>query len=79
MAVVYLNEHEDARETARPVGDEGRRRLLVAGDIGDEAFCREAVSAGGLLSTSPSATCRPPKRISHKRGGGLRPGGGDER
>jgi NAD(P)-dependent dehydrogenase (short-subunit alcohol dehydrogenase family) len=43
VCVMYLNEHEDAKETARLVEAEGRRCLLVAGDIGDENFCREAV------------------------------------
>ena len=43
VAVVYLNEHDDARETGRQVEQEGRRCLLIAGDIGDEAFCRDAV------------------------------------
>jgi NAD(P)-dependent dehydrogenase (short-subunit alcohol dehydrogenase family) len=40
---MYLNEHEDARETARLVEAEGRRCLLIDGDVGDENFCREAV------------------------------------
>jgi NAD(P)-dependent dehydrogenase (short-subunit alcohol dehydrogenase family) len=40
---MYLNEHEDARETARLVEREGRRCLLIDGDVGDENFCREAV------------------------------------
>ncbi len=43
IAIVYLNEHEDAEETRRQVQDEGRRCLTIAGDIGDESFCREAV------------------------------------
>jgi NAD(P)-dependent dehydrogenase (short-subunit alcohol dehydrogenase family) len=43
VAVVYLNEHQDAEETKRQVEEEGRRCLLVAGDIGGEDFCREAV------------------------------------
>ena len=43
VAVVYLNEHEDAQETRRQVEEEGRRCLLIAGDIGDEQFCRQAV------------------------------------
>jgi NAD(P)-dependent dehydrogenase (short-subunit alcohol dehydrogenase family) len=43
VAVVYLNEHEDAEETRRLVEEEGRRCLLIAGDVGDEAFCKGAV------------------------------------
>ena len=43
VSIVYLNEHGDAEETRRQVEEEGRRCLLIAGDIGDEAFCGEAV------------------------------------
>jgi NAD(P)-dependent dehydrogenase (short-subunit alcohol dehydrogenase family) len=43
VAIVYLNEHEDAAETKRLVEREGRRFLSVAGDVGDPSFCREAV------------------------------------
>ena len=43
VAVVYLNEHEDAAETRRMVEQAGRKCLLMAGDIGDESFCQEAV------------------------------------
>ena len=43
VAISYLNEHEDAQETKRQVEQEGRRCLLLAGDIGDEGFCRQAV------------------------------------
>ncbi|HEU4629213.1 MAG TPA: SDR family oxidoreductase [Gemmatimonadaceae bacterium] len=43
VAVVYLNEHEDAEETRRAVEAEGRRALLIPGDVTDSAFCREAV------------------------------------
>ena len=43
VAVVYLNEHQDAEETKRLVENEGRRCHLIAGDVGDEAFCRQAV------------------------------------
>src|ERR671919_578150 len=43
VAVVYLNEHQDAEETKRLVEKEGRRCQLHAGDIGDESFCRQTV------------------------------------
>jgi NAD(P)-dependent dehydrogenase (short-subunit alcohol dehydrogenase family) len=43
VAIVYLNEHEDAEETRRHVEREDRRCLAIAGDVGDEAFCRQAV------------------------------------
>lgn len=44
VAVVYLDEHEDARETQRCVEAEGKRCLLIAGDVKDAGFCRDAVS-----------------------------------
>lgn len=43
IAVVYLNEHADASETQERIQQLGRRCLTIAGDIGDEQFCREAV------------------------------------
>lgn len=43
VAIVYLNEHQDAAETKQRVEQEGKRCLSIAGDIGDEAFCRQAV------------------------------------
>src|SRR5204862_3964149 len=43
IAVVYLNEHEDAKKTAQLVEQAGRKCLLLAGDIGREAFCERAV------------------------------------
>jgi len=45
VAVVYYNEHKDAKETARLVEETGRSCLLLAGDIGKEAFCKKAVSS----------------------------------
>ena len=43
VAILYLNEGEDAQETKRLVEREGRRCLTIAGDVGDPGFCRAAV------------------------------------
>jgi NAD(P)-dependent dehydrogenase (short-subunit alcohol dehydrogenase family) len=45
IAIVYLEEHEDADETLRAVEKERSRAIKLAGDIGDESFCRSAVDA----------------------------------
>lgn len=45
VAVAYLSEHEDAEETRLAVADEGRRCLLLPGDVTSEDYCREAVAA----------------------------------
>ena len=45
IAIAYLSEHEDAEETQLAVADEGRRCLLLPGDVTDEAWCGEAVAA----------------------------------
>lgn len=44
VAIVYKDEHQDAQETVRVVEKYGRRALAIAGDVGDEAFCRQAVA-----------------------------------
>jgi NAD(P)-dependent dehydrogenase (short-subunit alcohol dehydrogenase family) len=43
VAIIYLNEHEDAEETKRAVEKEGRRCMLISGDVADSAFCKRAV------------------------------------
>jgi NAD(P)-dependent dehydrogenase (short-subunit alcohol dehydrogenase family) len=43
VAIVYLNEGEDARETMRIVEAEGRECLAIAGDVGDAGFCEKAI------------------------------------
>jgi NAD(P)-dependent dehydrogenase (short-subunit alcohol dehydrogenase family) len=42
-AIVYLEEDQDAEDTRRMVEEHGRRCLVIAGDVGDEGFCRGAV------------------------------------
>lgn len=44
ISIIYLNEHGDAEETKRLVEQRGRKCLLIAGDIGDETFCKNAVN-----------------------------------
>jgi NAD(P)-dependent dehydrogenase (short-subunit alcohol dehydrogenase family) len=43
VAIIYLNEGEDARETVRLVEQEGQTCLAIAGDVGDPSFCKQAV------------------------------------
>lgn len=43
VAIVYLEEDEDARATAEAVEAAGRRCLRLRGDIAEPAFCRQAV------------------------------------
>lgn len=53
VAIVYLCERSDAEATKHAVEEEGRRCLLVEGDVSNSAFCRravdEVVSAFGRL------------------------------
>ena len=44
IAIAYLDEHDDARETCALVADEGREALAVAGDIGDPAHADALVA-----------------------------------
>jgi NAD(P)-dependent dehydrogenase (short-subunit alcohol dehydrogenase family) len=44
VAVLYLDEHQDAKDTARHVEKEGGKCLLVAGDVKDAKFCERAVA-----------------------------------
>ncbi len=43
VAVLYLNEHRDAKETVKAVESTGQRALAIAGDIGEERFCQRSV------------------------------------
>jgi NAD(P)-dependent dehydrogenase (short-subunit alcohol dehydrogenase family) len=43
VAIVYLEERNDAQETEHLVKCEGRKCLLIEGDVGSEEFCRKAV------------------------------------
>lgn len=43
VLISYLNEDDDAKETARYVESAGRKAILVKGDIGDEDHCQQLV------------------------------------
>lgn len=43
VAIVYLEEDDDARITAGKIADEGRQCLSIRGDIREKAFCESAV------------------------------------
>ena len=43
IAIVYLEEERDARETKQMVEEHSRKCLLMDGDIGDEKFCQTVV------------------------------------
>src|SRR5690606_11954931 len=53
VAIVYLNEHADAKATRQAVEQEGRHCRLWSGDVRDAAFCqrmvKEAVEEFGRL------------------------------
>ncbi|WP_428946135.1 glucose 1-dehydrogenase [Pantoea sp. FN060301] len=54
ILISYLDEHEDAKETARLVEEAGRKAVLVPGDITEAAHCnaivQQAVEAFGEIN-----------------------------
>ncbi|WP_249196710.1 glucose 1-dehydrogenase [Gluconobacter cerinus] len=43
VAILYLEEHEDAKETIRLIEKEGRKGLAIAGDVSSSQTCNSAV------------------------------------
>ncbi|MEP6869961.1 MAG: SDR family oxidoreductase, partial [Novosphingobium sp.] len=43
VAVLYLDEHADAKATQRAVEEEGQACITISGDVRDYAFCQDAV------------------------------------
>src|SRR5204862_690805 len=71
VCIIYLNEHSDAEETKRMVETEGRKCILIPGDIGYESFCREAVERtvkelGGPDVLVNNASEQHPQRVSRR-------------
>jgi NAD(P)-dependent dehydrogenase (short-subunit alcohol dehydrogenase family) len=44
VLISYLDEHEDAQETARLVEEAGQKAILVPGDISDEQQCKDIIN-----------------------------------
>src|SRR5436305_8752960 len=43
VLIAYLDEHEDARDTAKYVEEAGRKCVLVAGDLSDRAHAKTVI------------------------------------
>lgn len=43
VLISYLNEDEDAKQTAKLVEEAGRKAILVSGDISNEAHCKKII------------------------------------
>ena len=44
VLISYLNEHEDAKETAKYVEQAGKKAVLVPGDISNEEHCKQIIN-----------------------------------
>jgi len=44
VAIAYLSEHEDSRITKEKIEAEGRKCILIAGDVTNQKFCEKAVA-----------------------------------
>ncbi len=43
VVIAYLEEHEDAKKTAKTIEDMGQEAMLIAGDVSKEAFCKKII------------------------------------
>ena len=43
IAIAYLNEHKDARDTAAIIKDYNRQCILIAGDLSNERHCKDVI------------------------------------
>ena len=44
VAIIYLDEHEDAKKTKQLVEEEGVKCTLYSGDIGSETYCKSTIT-----------------------------------
>jgi hypothetical protein len=57
VLISYLNEDDDANETARVVRENGRTCIAVPGDIADEPHCRQIVEPA-VVGVQPAGPAR---------------------
>jgi hypothetical protein len=63
VAIAYLDEHDDGRDTAALVEKAGRRAVLIPGDVSRREHCQEVVDrAVRDLGGSMSWSTTPPSR-----------------
>lgn len=67
VAIVYYDEHKDAEATKALVEKEGRKCILISGDVKDEAFCKKTVQEalnelGGLNIVVNNAAVQFPQK-----------------
>lgn len=43
IAIIYLEEHDDAKDTQKRIEAAGAQCLRIPGDVGEEAFCRKTI------------------------------------
>jgi len=43
IVIIYLDEHEDAKNTKSVIDNIGRKCMVLSGDIGEESFCMDSV------------------------------------
>ncbi len=43
VAIIYHDAHEDAQKVQQEIQEQGRKCILIPGDVGDESFCQQAV------------------------------------
>lgn len=43
VAIIYYDEDKDANDTKKMIEEEGRKCILIKGDLKDEEFCKKAV------------------------------------
>ncbi|PZR14745.1 MAG: NAD(P)-dependent oxidoreductase, partial [Flavobacterium psychrophilum] len=78
IAIIYYDEHKDAKDTRDLIEKEGAKCILICGDLKDEEFCKQAVSEaisgiGGInILVNNAAVQYPQKKFEDITGNQLR-------